>query len=134
MDPPEFYQKYTEEILSIVRRNARMEFSLLWPRMQSGETSATVTDEVSEKINKLRDTIFNELMENPDEELIEKTLRRAVPPVLLGHAGYEALTTNTPRQYLLAICATYLASQYVYMVGLDASEFRFYQFMRNLLE
>merc|ERR1719183_3304537 len=134
MDPPEFYRLYTNEILSIIRTNARMEFSLLWPRMQAGETSATVTDQVSEKINKLRDTIFNELLENPDEELIEKTIRQAVPPVLLAHAGYEALTTNTPRQYLLAICATHLASQYVYAVGLDASEFRFYQFMRNLLD
>jgi len=102
--------------------------------MQAGETSATVTDKVSEKINKLRDTIFTELQENPDEVLFEKTIRRAVPPVLLAHAGYEALTTNTPRQYLLAICATHLASQYVYAVGLDASEFRFYQFMRNLLD
>jgi glutamate dehydrogenase len=134
MDPPEFYRLYTNAILSIIRTNARMEFSLLWPRMQAGETSATVTDEVSEKINKLRDTIFTELLENPDEVLLEKTLRRAVPPVLLAHAGYEALMTNTPRQYLLAICATHLASQYVYTVGLDASEFRFYQFMRNLLD
>jgi glutamate dehydrogenase len=134
MDPPEFYRLYTNEILSIIRTNARMEFSLLWPRMQSGETSATVTDQISEKINKLRDTIFNELQENPDMVLFEKTLRRAVPPVLLAHAGYEALTTNTPRQYLIAICATYLASQYVYTVGLDASEFRFYQFMRDLLD
>jgi glutamate dehydrogenase len=134
MEPPEFYRLYTNEILSIIRTNARMEFSLLWPRMQAGETSATVTDQVSEKINKLRDTIFAELMENPDEVLFEKTIKRAVPPVLLAHAGYEALTTNTPRQYLLAICATHLASQYVYTVGLDASEFRFYQFMRNLLD
>jgi glutamate dehydrogenase len=132
MDPPEFYQLYTKEILSIIRKNARMEFSLLWPRMQAGETSATVTDKVSEKINKLRDTIFTELRDNPDEELLEKTLRRAIPPVLLAHAGYEALTTNTPRQYLLAICAAHLASEYVYTVGLDASEFRFYQFMKNL--
>jgi glutamate dehydrogenase/leucine dehydrogenase len=134
MDPPEFYRLYTDEILATIRTNARMEFSLLWPRMQSGETSATVTDRVSEKINALRDTIFAELLENPDEVLFEKTLRRAVPPVLLAHAGYEALTSNTPRQYLLAICATHLASQYVYTVGLDASEFRFYQFMRNLLD
>merc|ERR1719473_1741191 len=77
MDPPEFYRLYTDEILATIRTNARMEFSLLWPRMQSGETSATVTDQLSAKINKLRD--------NPDEVLFEKTLRRAVPPVLLGH-------------------------------------------------
>jgi glutamate dehydrogenase len=130
-DTPDFYKRYTAEILAIIHRNARAEFNILWACMEKGKSSTDATDQLSAKINKLTDDIFKELQLNCDEALMEKILRQAFPQVLLDQTGYEALRTNAPENYLRAICATHLASNYVYNAGLDASEFSFHQFMQK---
>jgi glutamate dehydrogenase len=130
-DTPEFYKRYTEEILAIIRRNASAEFNILWTCMENGQSSASATDQVSAKINKLTDDIFKEFVDSCDEALMEKILRKAFPKALLDHTGYETLRSNAPDNYLRAICATHLASKYIYKVGLHATEFSFHQFMQR---
>jgi len=131
--PPAFYQRYAQEIVAIVRANAKHEFKIIWDQMETGESSMVATDKLSAKINEITDAIFAELNQNMNQSLLERTLGVAIPPALLEHVTMEVIMENTPQAYLTAICATYLASRYVYQVGLSASEFSFYQFMHNML-
>merc|ERR1719181_1791891 len=101
-EPPAFYQRYAKEILEIVKANARMEFNIIWEQMERGVSSMDATDILSGKINQITDAIFAELTNNPDEKLMETTLKRAIPPVLLNHVGYAKIVTNTPPSYLMA--------------------------------
>jgi len=133
-EPPAFYQRYAADIVEIVKQNARMEFDIIWDQMQQGTSSMEATDLLSGKINQITDAIFAELTDRPDDQLMETTLQRAIPPVLLEHVGYAKIVENTPPSYLMAICATWLASRYVYDVGLSASEFSFYQFMATMMK
>jgi len=130
--PPQFYQDYTQDILTIVRRNADSEFKILWQEIQKGRTSVESTDRLSAKINFLTDTIFRDLSETDDEIVIEKVLRMVIPKTLIDKVGFEGIWKNTPRNYLMAMVATNLAAKYVYDNGMEASEFKFYNYLKNI--
>jgi len=130
--PPKFYQDYVQDILHIVKRNAASEFKILWEQMLLGRSSMGTTDRLSAKINFLTDTITRDLSEITDKVIIEKVLRMAIPPSLLNHVGFENIWNRTPRNYLMAMVATNLASKYVYDHGMDASEFVFYGYLKNI--
>lgn len=131
-EPPAFYQEYAQDILRNVRKNADCEFKIIWEQMAKGQTSMETSDRLSAKINFLTDTIFADLDEANDSVIIQKALRRAIPPSLLQHVGFDKIWENTPRNYLIAMVATYLASKYVYENGMDASEFKFYNYIKGI--
>jgi len=131
-EPPEFYKKYTQDILKIIRNNADCEFKIIWEEIQKGFGSMETTDRLSGKINFLTDTIFRDLSTKKDDALIQKVLKLAFPPSLLEHVGFENIWKNTPRNYLMAMVATNLAAKYVYDNGMDASEFKFYNYLKDI--
>jgi len=133
-DPPEFYANYVQDIVNIIRHNASCEFKILWQEMRKGHSSMEITDRLSAKINFLTDTMFKDLNEVTDKVIIEKVLRACIPKSLLEHVGFENIWNRTPRNYLMAMVATNLASKYVYQNGLDASEFVFYTYLKNITE
>merc|ERR1719160_157300 len=100
--------------------------------MLKGEKSTETTERISSKINFLTDTIYRDLDETADQAIIETVLRTAIPKRLLDHVGYENIWRNTPRKYLMSMAATTIAQKYVYGEGLQASEFKFYQYMKAL--
>jgi len=133
-DAPEFYEDYANDVLQIIRRNADCEFNVVWKEMMEGRSSMDATDRLSAKINFLTDTIFSDLCALKDKAIIEKVLRQAIPAKFLKHVGFQQIWENTPRNYLMAIVATNLASKYVYENGMDASEFKFYNYLKGISE
>jgi len=131
-EPPQFYQKYVKDILELVKHNAASEFKILWEQMVSGKSSMETTDRLSAKINFLTDTITRDLNEKTDDVIIQRILKTAIPKSLLDHVGFENIWNRTPRNYLMAMVATNLASKYVYEHGMDASEFVFYTYLKNI--
>jgi glutamate dehydrogenase len=130
--PPELYQKYTQDILNIIRLNADNEFKIIWQEMLKGQTSIETTEKLSGKINFLTDTIFRDLNEKKDSVMIQKVLKMVIPSTLLNHIGFDNIWSRTPRNYLMAMVATNLAAKYVYENGMDASEFKFYNYLKDL--
>jgi len=61
-------------------------------------------------------------------------MREALPKPLLEKLGLEIILKRFPDNYLAAIFSCYLASNYVYKFGLDASEFDFFEFMQKYVK
>jgi len=132
--PPQLYEDYANEVLEIIRRNADCEFRIIWGEMAQGRSSMAATDRVSAKINFLTDTIFSELDELTDRVLVEKVLLAAIPQCFLKHVGFDEIWENTPRNYLMAMVATNVAAKYVYENGMDASDFKFYNYVKRICD
>jgi len=139
---PAFYDKYAKNIVQVVNRNARSEFDVLWPMVHNqGKSSPEMTDLLSAKINQLTDEMFKKLVADQPEgttelkrtDMVDKILKQALPESLFELTTMDRICANAPRNYLLAMCATTVAFQYVYSSGLDASEFNFFQFMQSFL-
>jgi len=130
--PPKLYEDYAMDILKVVRDNADSEFNVMWAELQKGKGSMDTTERIAAKINFLTDTIFRDLSETADKVIIEKVLKKAFAPSLLAFVGFDNIWKNTPRSYLMAMVATNLASKYVYENGLDASEFKFYNYLKQI--
>lgn len=130
-DPPAFYKDYVRVITAVIRRNAMLEFKAIWKANQAtGVPKIELTKIISQKINSLSDYISGVLdMSSP---LARKILHRALPNILLHKCGFDSIFNRVPQNYLRAVAATWVASRYIYKNGIEASEFSFYQFMRNL--
>ena len=130
-EPPEFYKEYVRVIGAMIRRNARLEFKAIWTANQKlGTPKVELTKIISQKINSLADYISEVLdMTSP---LARKILRRALPNILLNQCTFERMIEHIPQNYLRAVAATWVASRYIYKNGIEASEFSFYQFMRQV--
>ena len=130
-EPPEFYKNYVRVIGAVIRRNARLEFKAIWAANQKLKTpKAELTKVISQKINSLADYISEVLdMTSP---LARKILRRALPNILINQCTFERIIARIPQNYLRAVAATWVASRYIYKNGIEASEFSFYQFMRQV--
>eukprot|EP00746_Dinoflagellata_sp_MGD_P148899 gnl/MRDRNA2_/MRDRNA2_81029_c0_seq1.p1 gnl/MRDRNA2_/MRDRNA2_81029_c0~~gnl/MRDRNA2_/MRDRNA2_81029_c0_seq1.p1 ORF type:complete len:1108 (+),score=227.48 gnl/MRDRNA2_/MRDRNA2_81029_c0_seq1:107-3430(+) len=133
-EPPQFYQQYVENILEVVRVNARNEFLRMWEEsLQYGTSKLECTKMVSQKINSIGDFVRDNLdVHGKDKVLARHILSIAVPPLLLSHVGLEKIMTNTPPNYLAALCASWVASRFVYQYGLRSNEYSFYQFMDGI--
>lgn len=130
-EPPEFYKMYVRVIGGVIRRNARLEFKAIWSASQKLKLSkCEVTKILSQKINSLSDYI-SEVLEM-DSPLARKILHRALPNLLIHQCGYDRIFARVPQNYLRAVAAVWVASRYIYKYGIEASEFSFYQFMRNI--
>jgi glutamate dehydrogenase len=130
-DPPQFYKDYVRVIGAVIRRNARLEFKAIWTANQKQKINKVeLTKIVSQKINSLADYISEVLdMTSP---LARKILKRALPNILINQCTFERIIARVPQNYLRAVAATWVASRYIYKYGIEASEFSFYQFMRQV--
>lgn len=131
-EEPEFRKQYISEILEIIRRNAAAEFELLWQEHQdSGTPLATLSDRLSDKINRVTDQVaLSELFEDP--ALRETVILHHCPPSLVKRLSLKKILSRVPDNYLRAVFASFLASSYVYQRGLNADELDFYAYVVNL--
>lgn len=129
---PEFYKKYVKNVQEIIENNARLEFEAIWAEHEkTGTERALLTDELSLAIVKLNE----ELQRTPlweDMELRKKVLREALPEVLLEKLGLEKIMERVPDNYIRAIFGSYLASRFVYLYGVNPTQFAFYEYMNKV--
>jgi glutamate dehydrogenase len=128
----EFRRKYVEEIVSTIRRNARLEFDLLWREHEkSGVPFTLLTNMVSSKINDITDAVSSSDLPN-SKKIKERIIGEYSPKPLLDLVGLESILKRVPRNYLKAIVATRIATGFVYRFGLDTNEVDFYDYVRSL--
>jgi glutamate dehydrogenase len=128
---PAFRKKYVQEILELIRENARLEFDIIWKENErKGIPRSVLSDLISEKINSITDAVFSSaLFEN--EALFQSVVECCCPAVLIEHVGFKTILQRVPKAYLKAVFASRLASRYVYENGLDANEIHFYNFVQQ---
>jgi glutamate dehydrogenase len=131
--PPAFYKSYVAQVQSIIRQNARLEFSALWRAHEStGTPFSILSDRLSAAIIAMDEELQarTELWE--DTALRTSVLSDALPAVLVeAVGGLEKVLARVPQNYLRAIFGSYLASRFVYSMGIDASPVSFWAFMRD---
>lgn len=139
---PEFYGEYVKEVQEIIKRNARLEFEAIWREHEKkGTHRSTLSDELSESINKLAEELQETGLWNY-ETLRETVLSNALPKLLLDKIGldlimervgfsviaenYYLTALQVPDNYLRSIFGSYLASKFVYEFGSSPSPFAFF--------
>jgi len=129
---PPFRREYVEAIVRTIKENAGAEFDLLWrEREKSGTPLATLSNQVSERINRLTDAIReSELSARP--EFRARVLARYVPGPLLSMVGIEDILARVPEAYLRAMTATELATGFIYRNGLSANEVDFADYLAHV--
>jgi len=128
---PEFRKNYVNEVLDILRENAWLEFEVLWNENKANKTPFTIlTDQLSDKINKMADSIHkSDLWKN--EAILRAVIERHCPPSLVNMVGVGAIIERVPGNYLQAIVASWLASHFIYQYGLNADELDFYGYLKQ---
>jgi glutamate dehydrogenase len=128
---PPFYLRYVQEIHRRIETDADLEFECIWrENLRTGTHRYLLTDQVSDKINQLNDSIQNSSLWN-NVELRRNVMLQAIPPALIELVGLDKIIERTPDNYLKAIFGAHLASRYVYKYGLDANEMLFFMFMQS---
>ena len=127
---PTFYQEYVREIQSRIEKDAELEFRCIWNEHNTtGVPRYLLTDQVSDKINELNHFIQqSSLWHNVPLRLT--VLAHAIPQKLIELLGLEAILQRVPDTYVQAVFGSYLASRYVYKVGLADNAMDFYEFMQ----
>ncbi len=127
-----FRKALVGEIIQRVEDNARAEFELLWQeRERTGTALTLLTDQVSERINRITDAVReSSMLKEPD--IREAVLKRYTPKVLLEMVGYEELVQRVPEAYLDAIIAASIGSRFVYQYGILATEVDFADYIGKL--
>ena len=129
-----FRQAYVDEVIARVEGNARAEFELMWEEHQRSKRPFTViSDEVSAAINRITDAVNSSVFRN-HPHLRKRVLSEYTPTPLLEQVGVDAITSRVPANYLDAIIASRIASQYVYRYGLHATEVDFARYIEELME
>jgi len=128
---PEFRKNYVNDVLDIVRENSRLEFEVLWNENKKSKTPlAILTDQLSDKINKVSDSIHrSNLCE--DLTLCRSVVEYHCPPTLVEMVGIDEVLKRVPQNYLRAIVASWLASHFIYEYGLEADEIDFHSFLKR---
>jgi len=128
---PDFYQDYVQDVIKIVERNARKEFSIVYDETLKGKRSTMATDELSDAMNGLNDAITaSNLWENL--EVRRTVLQQAIPGSLQANVegGLDTIMERVPENYLRAIFGQSVASDFIYKHGADSSPYSFYEFMQ----
>lgn len=126
---PEFRRRYVEEIIELIRDNARLEFEVIEKEREKKSTPRVVlTDLVSQKINQVTDAVYASDL-HKDKKLFENAVKGCCPSVLMETVGFDQVLKRVPDTYLRAAFASRLASRYVYSLGLDANEIDFHKYI-----
>lgn len=128
---PEFRQKYIQDVVQIIRENARFEFEVLWNENKNSKTPFSIlSDQLSDRINKVTDSIHDSDL--CDDKVIFKALvERHCPESLIKLIGIDKILKRVPRNYLQAIISSWLASHFIYRFGLSADEIDFHTFLQQ---
>ncbi|ORC88170.1 glutamate dehydrogenase [Trypanosoma theileri] len=134
-EAPEFYKNYVRDIISRIESNAQREFDAIWREYEThkGMAKTRIADALSEKNVKVRASILSsDVFKN--EDLVRYILVQYTPKTLLDVVPLDVLMQRVPVDYQHAICAMWLASEYVYTTGMDSHEFDFFTFMTTHME
>ncbi|RNF15104.1 glutamate dehydrogenase [Trypanosoma conorhini] len=132
---PEFYKNYVKDIIARVESHALREFDAIWRDHEShpGMPKTIIADTLSSKNVKVRASILaSDVFKN--QKLVRYILLNYTPKTLLDVVPLEVLMQRVPVAYQHAICAMWLASEYVYSTGMDSNEFDFFSFMSGHIE
>jgi glutamate dehydrogenase len=128
---PEFYQAYVRQVQATIRENARLEFETLWREGEAtGESRSILSDRLSIAITRMDEELqATELWDNV--ELRRSVLNDALPKLLLDKIGLDSILERVPDAYLRAIFGSFLASRFIYSMGISASPVSFFAFMNK---
>ncbi|KAF2724361.1 NAD-dependent glutamate dehydrogenase [Polychaeton citri CBS 116435] len=128
---PQFYQDYVKQVQAKIQDNARLEFEAIWrEHEQTGVNRSVLSDRLSLAITKMDEELQGtSLWENV--ALRESVLSDALPKLLLQEIGLQKIMERVPENYLRAIFGSYLASRFIYEMGISASPVSFFAFMNN---
>jgi glutamate dehydrogenase len=131
---PPFYSKYVENVQRIIAENARLEFEAIWrEHSKSGKPRSVLSDEISLEIIKLDEELQKTSLW--DNISLRKTImEEALPETLLEQLGLDNILERVPVPYLKAIFGSYMASRFIYLNGIGASQFAFFDFMNQKLK
>jgi glutamate dehydrogenase len=131
---PNFYTRYVENVQQIIKENARLEFEAIWrEHARTNKPRCVLSDELSLEIIKLDEELQRTgLWDNVSLRRI--IMEEALPNTLLGQLGLETILERVPVPYLKAIFGSYLASRFIYLHGIGASQFAFFDFMNKKLK
>ncbi|KAF8347207.1 NAD-specific glutamate dehydrogenase [Amanita rubescens] len=132
--PSEFYQTYVKEIQARITDNATAEFHCIWKeyaRLQGAKPRSIISDELSLKLSSLQAELENSDL-FADEVPKKKAISCAVPAVLLEKVGLDVLVERLPIIYQRALFSSWIASQFIYKCGVNASSVDFVHFVRDL--
>lgn len=129
---PDFRKAYIDEIIQIIKKNARLEFNLLWDEHERKGTPLTkLTNMVSSKINRLTDAVFTSNL-HQNINLRRKVVSEYASKPLLDLVGIENILKRVPENYLRSIVSTKIATDFVYTRGIETNEIDFYNYLREL--
>ncbi len=129
---PPFREKYIEEVLRIIRSNARAEFEVLWKEHEeSGLPLTELTNRLSLKINNITDAVVaSNLAEQ--KRIREKVILSYTPRPLLDLVGVDKILSRVPENYLKSIIGTKIATGFIYSMGLNTNEVDFYNYVNSI--
>jgi len=128
---PDFRKNYVNDVLDILRENARLEFEVLWNENQANKKALSIlTDELSDKINQVTDSIFKSNLWN-DRTLVRSVVEQHCPKTLIEKIGIDEIFKRVPENYLQSILSSWLASHFIYEYGLHADEIDFHTYLRQ---
>ncbi|CAK3905447.1 NAD-specific glutamate dehydrogenase [Lecanosticta acicola] len=128
---PQFYQEYVKQVQKVIQENARLEFEAIWrEHEETGVARSILSDQLSVAITKMDEELQGTaLWENV--ELRRSVLNDALPNLLLEKIGLEKILERVPENYLRAIFGSFLASRFIYTMGISASPVSFFAFMNQ---
>jgi glutamate dehydrogenase len=130
---PAFYTRYVENVQRIIDNNARLEFEAIWrEHARTNKPRSVLSDEISLEIIKLDEELQKTGLW--DNISLRKTImQEALPETLLKLLTLDVILERVPIAYLKAIFGSYLASRFIYLHGIGASQFAFFDFMNQKL-
>ncbi|SMR54047.1 unnamed protein product [Zymoseptoria tritici ST99CH_1E4] len=128
---PAFYQAYVKQVQAKIQDNARLEFEAIWREHEvSGVARSVLSDQLSLAITKMDEELQGTaLWENV--ALRKSVLGDALPQLLLEEIGLDKILERVPENYLRAIFGSFLASRFIYTMGISASPVSFFAFMNQ---
>ena len=131
---PEFRIQYINDVLNTIRNNARLEFEVLWSEHGKSKTPLSIlTDQLSDRINTVSDSIRDSDLWK-DAVTFKAVIGNHCPPSLVKMIGIDEIIRRVPGNYLQAIVSAWLASHFIYQIGLDADEIDFHNFIHHFAQ
>jgi len=141
MKDKEFLQnkeQYVTDVLKILEKRAIDESELIFQRHnrpQDKKLYTDISDEISDEINELTDTIYDHLLAHPEKlgkPAYKKALLLHFPEFIQKRKIFRNRIRNLPLKYKAAMLSTEIATQSVYHGGLEVPfEEKVGQFVRK---
>ncbi|CAO1629428.1 unnamed protein product [Sympodiomycopsis kandeliae] len=130
--PSKFYLGYVRDIQDIIGQNAQKEFEAIWREASiSDKPRSVISTELSQALNALSEELEStDLFHNVG--IRNAVMSHVFPSVLQKKVGLETLIERIPEAYAKSAFAAFLAADFVYKRGSNASHVAFYSHLTNL--